>query len=98
MEFTSMIDMLQTSVSLNHLSIGQVMSFITRASSVKLDIQLVQPAQSDHSVAPDVLPPSVAEFLSESVGIPLEHVQECWDLLKGVVWEMPTAQETKATE
>ncbi|KAF8168554.1 hypothetical protein B0H34DRAFT_779819 [Crassisporium funariophilum] len=47
------------------------------------------------STAPDALPPTIVQFLSDSVGIAESAVETCWDLLKDDIWQLP---ETPLTE
>ncbi|KAF8234299.1 hypothetical protein L208DRAFT_1068871, partial [Tricholoma matsutake] len=52
------------------------------AAQLKRDIQLPLPLdQSNPKCAPDVLPPSIEEFLSKATGVPLSCVDALWDIL-----------------
>jgi hypothetical protein len=50
----------------------------------------------DH--APNHLPISVSQFLSDSVGIPFECMHDCWKMLKNVVWDYLSAEEMKRAD
>lgn len=71
------------------LGIKQLIQFLRLASLVKNDILLCQPSKMPGTSVPLVLPPSVSEFLAESVGIiPKEDVAKHWAVLKDEVWSM----------
>ncbi|KAJ7114481.1 hypothetical protein C8R44DRAFT_630206 [Mycena epipterygia] len=46
----------------------------------------------------NVLPPSVAAFLSDTIHIPLEEIEVCWDALKDDAWEYPSESLTPEDE
>jgi hypothetical protein len=69
------------------LAIGKILRFASYASSLKNDILLSQPASQSESTPPDILPPTVESFLSESCDIPAEFTKSCWEVFKETVWE-----------
>ena len=73
-------------LSFNGLTWEQLVQFTTLASKVKNDIILTQPANVPESEPPDVLPPSVAAFLGDSCMLMPAQVEDCWKVMKGVVW------------
>ena len=85
---------LSTHSTLKNLTISQILDFLSRASLLKRDIMLAQPAQT-HSTGnvPEVLPPLVQEFLAESVGIDLKMIPDAWDILKNHAWTMTPLTE-----
>jgi hypothetical protein len=44
---------------------------------------------------PDVLPPIITEFLSNSFHITLEAVDMLWDVVKDIMWVLPTELEER---
>jgi hypothetical protein len=80
---------------LQYLSLGKIIAFISWASALKRDI--MQP-QSLAARAPDILLPSVSEFLSDSLDIPPLYMTECWEIFKGVVWDHPSAEKLKRAD
>lgn len=78
---------LATHPLLQSLTLEQVTTFVQLGSLLKRDIQQPQPVSQTGATAPDVLPPSVSQFLANAVGIPLECMDYCWDVLKDEVWE-----------
>jgi hypothetical protein len=80
---------------LQYLSLKKIIAFISQASALKRDIMQPQSlaVPSDH--APDILPPFVSEFLSDSLDIPPLYMMECWEIFKGVIWDHPSAEELK---
>jgi hypothetical protein len=72
------------------LTLDQVNLYIRLAAQLKRDIQLPLPlAQSSPGHVPDILPPTVEEFLSKAVGIPLDCMECSWDILKDYAWNAP---------
>jgi hypothetical protein len=84
---------LQTHPVLKELNLQQLLQFIRLAARVKNDILLCQPFSVSSECAPDVLPPSIASFLSEATNIPLKHIDSCWEVLKDDVWQFPSVEE-----
>jgi hypothetical protein len=84
---------LQTHPILSELSLPQVLQFLRLSSYLKDDILLCQPVDVSVDCAPNVLPPSIASFLSEATNIPLSHIDTCWSVLKDDAWIYPTAAE-----
>jgi hypothetical protein len=76
-------------LSFDGLTWEQVIQFVTLASKVKNDIILTQPASMPESEPPAVLPPSVAAFLGDSCKLAPAHVENCWKIMKGVIWTTP---------
>ncbi|KAF8059881.1 hypothetical protein FPV67DRAFT_1453519 [Lyophyllum atratum] len=94
MSFIPALSQLGSHPILCGLTLDQVITFIRLTSSLKRDILQPQPLhQSDENHAPDILPPSVAEFLSRAVGIPSDCIADSWDILKHHVWSAsPTSR------
>ncbi|KAJ7510585.1 hypothetical protein B0H11DRAFT_1701214 [Mycena galericulata] len=84
---------LQTHPILEQLGLQQVLQFLRLAACLKNDIILCQPSRVSTECAPDVLPPSVASFLSEATEIPLPQIDTCWDVLKNDAWEYPSVEQ-----
>jgi hypothetical protein len=68
------------------LSLQQIFKFITLATKMKNDIILVQPTSVPASDPPDVLLPSITQFLQNSCGISETCITSCWEALKAAVW------------
>ena len=98
MDIEVLLDELKAHDALCRLSFSQVMSFITRAAALKRDIMQAQPLSVPIDCAPDHLPLSVSQFLSDSVGRPFDCMHNCWKMLKDVVWDHPSAEETKRAD
>ena len=76
---------------LRHMTLDGITTFTRLAGHLKRDILQPQPINhSDPSLAPIFLPDSVATFLATALAIPLEVMDECWDIFSGYVWEMPS--------
>ncbi|KAJ6462258.1 hypothetical protein C8R47DRAFT_1327226 [Mycena vitilis] len=89
---------LQAHPILQQLQLPQLLQFLRLAACLKNDILLCQPSYVSTECAPDVLPPSIAAFLSEATGIPLEHMDACWDVLKDDAWQFPSAEQVTAED
>ena len=65
------------------------------ASALKDDILQPQPHVVSVIAPPDVLPPIITEFLSDSFHITLEAVDMLWDVVKDIMWVLPTELEER---
>jgi hypothetical protein len=88
---------LQSDSVLQNLGLQQILQFLRLASLLKDDILLCQPGHVSAESAPEFLPPSIAGFLADATGIPLEQVDHCWDSLRDDAWDYPST-ETIAQE
>ncbi|KAG1725787.1 uncharacterized protein EDB91DRAFT_1254595 [Suillus paluster] len=78
------------------LSFEDVLAFTSRASALKRDIMLPQLQTISGNVPPDILPPSICEFLQLSTGLTRDTVAACWHAFKEIVWGMPSRNELAA--
>ncbi|KIK35919.1 hypothetical protein CY34DRAFT_95289 [Suillus luteus UH-Slu-Lm8-n1] len=75
-----------------------LMAFLRCASLLKDDILQPQPHTISVLIAPEILPPSINEFLAERFVISEDAVDVLWDILKDLVWILPTAGEAADEE
>ena len=69
------------------LTLEDINLFIRLAAQLKRDIQLPLPLhQSNPECPPDILPLTVEQFLSCTVGIPRSSTDDLWDILKDHAW------------
>ena len=86
---------LQKHEILRNLTLNDVSRYARLVSHLKNNILLPQPHdQSDPNIPPDVLSPSLAGFLSETLQIYEEYIQDSWDILKFYLWECGTVALT----
>ncbi|KAG2123019.1 hypothetical protein BD769DRAFT_1360062, partial [Suillus cothurnatus] len=78
---------------LGELSFQEILAFVFRASSLRRDIMLPQVCSVPDDVPPDLLPPSIHEFLSTSTRLSATMVDVCWSAFREVIWTMPTLSE-----
>jgi len=78
---------------LGELSFQEILGFVFRASSLRRDIMLPQACSVPDDVPPDLLPPSIHEFLSTSTRLSATMVDVCWSAFREVIWTMPTLSE-----
>ena len=79
---------------LSSLTLNQIIRAISLAHCLQHDIELPQPLQVDHDFgAPAFLPLAIADFLSESLEIPVENIKDLWTVIKYDVWEAPSREE-----
>ncbi|KAF8075908.1 hypothetical protein FPV67DRAFT_1649010 [Lyophyllum atratum] len=76
------------------LSITQLITFVRLASRLKNDIILCQPITISTISAPAILPPTVTDFLADSVGIPTKDVPHHWMQYRDEIWIMGSSHET----
>ena len=94
----ALLEQLQNHDGLRQLSLAQIISFVNCASMLKRDIMQPQTPSTSGDEAPKYLPPSVSHFLSESLGIPNRYMEDCWTIFKDVVWDHPSAEESKQAD
>ncbi|KAG2366724.1 hypothetical protein BDR07DRAFT_1479946 [Suillus spraguei] len=70
----------------------------TAESLLKDDIMQPQPHTISVLIVPDILPPSINEFLAERVAISEDAVDVLWDIVKDLVWMLPTTGEAATEE
>ncbi|KAG1875510.1 hypothetical protein DFJ58DRAFT_756725 [Suillus subalutaceus] len=99
MDIASVFSALRHTPELMELSYITFQRFLRCSSALKDDILQPQPHTVSVTAAPDVLPPIIMEFLSKSFDIMLEAVDMLWDVVKDIVWVLPTeADEWEAVE
>ena len=87
-DLLAVLTQLSAHARLKHLTLLQLLDFLWRASALKRDIALTQPASVPTITAPEVLPPLVQAFLADSTGIDLATIPDVWDILKNHAWAM----------
>jgi hypothetical protein len=98
MDLNALLLLLRDRDNLQQLPLDKVLSFIMRASVLKRDIMQPQPSSVLIDMAPTRLPPSVSQFLSDSLDLPPDCIHDCWAAFKDVVWDYPTSNEVKKAE
>ncbi|KAF8804502.1 hypothetical protein BYT27DRAFT_7106728 [Phlegmacium glaucopus] len=87
---------LQEHTVLRGLSLDDIFQYARLVCHLKTDILLPQPLdQSDPHLPPNVLPLTIAQFLSDALGIQNQYIQDSWDILKYFIWECTTVELTK---
>jgi len=94
-----LVDVLQQLVhhpTLNTITLNKLFFYTRLILHLKESILLAQPLdQSLQDVAPDILPPSIAAFLSDALDLPGDGLEESWDILKDYVWHCEKVGLTK---
>ena len=98
MDISALLQLLRDCPDIQHISFETVLSFITRASTLKRDIMQPQPLSVPIDQAPEYLPPSMSQFLSDSLAIHSDHVHVCWGIFKDVIWDQPTPSEVRQAD
>ncbi|KAG2016509.1 hypothetical protein CC2G_009673 [Coprinopsis cinerea AmutBmut pab1-1] len=57
------------------------------------EIILAQPPTSLPNEVPQDLPPSVVQFLIKSCGMSEEEVEQCWEHMGAMIWELPVLDD-----
>jgi CxC5 like cysteine cluster associated with KDZ transposases len=78
--------------ALRTLRFHEISTFVHLCCLLKKDIMLPQPVSQPIDHPPDVLPRSIATFLSAAVKISPDCVDPLWNILKGDVWSSPPAE------
>jgi len=86
----SVISMLEGLQVLPDINLNTILQFGRLVSHLKEDMLLPQPVdQSNIDEPPEILPPTIAKFLALALGLPAEHMQVSWDVLKEYLWTCP---------
>ncbi|KAG1892917.1 uncharacterized protein F5891DRAFT_1197022 [Suillus fuscotomentosus] len=80
------------------MSLLNLTHFIRRAHLLKDNILQPQPHTEPVTIAPEVIPPSITTFLSQSFNISVDAVDHLWEIMKDLVWTLPDAAEEQADE
>ena len=90
MAAVDLFERLQRHPVLCSITLDGIVTFARLVGHIKRDILQPQPINdSDPNFAPDFLPDSVAAFLGTALGIPLDVMDQCWDIFSQYVWMMP---------
>lgn len=98
MDIRAALQQLKDHKELHQLSLVTIMAFISLATSLKHDIMQPQPLFLPQDQSPDILPPSIVYFLSQSLAIPLTSIQECWHIFKFNIWDHPGPEAAHKVE
>lgn len=82
---------LQAHPALCYLTLDSITTFVRLIAHLKRNILQPQPInESNPADAPTILPQPIARFLGNALSIPVEVMDDCWTILRGYAWEMPT--------
>jgi len=82
---------LQVHPVLCYLTLDGITTFVRLIKHLKRDILQPQPInESNPTDTPTILPEPIARFLGKALSIPVEVMDDCWMILRGYAWEMPT--------
>ena len=95
MDIETILQQLSRHTELHQLPLTTVMAFISQATSLKCDIMQPQPLSVTPDQSPNVLPLFVANFLSNSLAIPLASIQDCWNIFRFDIWDHPRPEEAQ---
>ena len=94
-----LVDVLQQLVhhpTLNTITLDKIFRYTRLVLHLKESILLAQPLdQSSKDVAPDILPRSIAAFLSNSLNLERDALEDSWDILKDYMWKCEKVGLTK---
>ena len=80
---------------LRGLTLDGVVTLTRLTSHLKRDILQPQSiSESNPNVPPAILPQPIAMFLSASMDIPIDAMDDCWAIFQDYVWKMPVAPLT----
>lgn len=80
---------------LQYITLDGVVTLMRLASHLKRDILQPQSIpESNSNIAPTILPQPIGFFLSAAIGIPIDIMDECWEIFRDYVWDMPLAPLT----
>ena len=93
MGISTLFSAIQQHNELERMSLLNLTRFVRRTHQLKDDILQPQPHNVPVTIAPDVLPPAIATFLSQSFSISSEAVDYLWEIVKDLAWTLPSAAE-----
>ncbi len=77
------------------LDMADILGFIALTTRVCRDIDLAQPIHISAEPGPPlILPPTIVDFLAAGLNLSTEEVEECWAVLKEVVWDAPGPEQS----
>jgi hypothetical protein len=83
---------------LREITTHQLLSFFHLAPLLRRDILLAQPNHLIGIEAPAILPPSICDFLADSLEISSVYLPRLWELFKEDIWALIPGQLTAAWE
>lgn len=86
-ELQTLLGLFQDNNSSSITVFSKIFRFANYASSLRDDILLPQPATHPPSLPPAFLPNVVRGFLANACELPLDHVDQCWSVLKESIWD-----------
>jgi hypothetical protein len=85
-----LLDKISTHPVLQYFTLDGICTLTRLAGHLKKDILQPQSIlQSNPNVPPLHLPGPILAFLASSLGIPLDAMHDCWDIMKEHMWWMP---------
>ena len=82
--------LLQANPTLKKITLEGIVTFGRLISHLKREIIQPQPINETNSgQPPTVLPQSISAFLSSSLSIPIDSMQDLWTIMKEHVWVLP---------
>jgi len=77
------------------ITLDGVVTLTRLASHLKRDILQPQSIpETNPDIAPTILPQPIVLFLSAAIGIPIDIMDECWEIFRDYIWDMPLAPLT----
>ncbi|TFK77656.1 hypothetical protein K466DRAFT_607885 [Polyporus arcularius HHB13444] len=74
---------------------ADILGFIALTTRVCRDIDLAQSIHVSAELGPPLrLPPTIVDFLAAGLNLSTEDVEECWAVLKEVVWDAPGPEQS----
>ena len=97
-DISALFSALQQHDELAYMSLLDLTRFVRRTHLLKDDILQPQPHTVPTTMAPDVLPPAITTFLSQSFSLSLRAVDHLWEIVKDLAWTLPSVAEELADD
>jgi len=67
--------------------VAKLLIYAQYASRLKNEILVAQKSTHLPHIAPMFLPDSIVIFLAESCAMTTEDVEECWEIIRDIIWD-----------
>ena len=78
---------------LRNITAVQLSRLFGLIACLKRDIAVPQPLTEAADCPPTFMPVAISEFLAESLEIPLEFIQDLWEIVRKEAWDSPHRDE-----
>lgn len=86
MDLAALSKTVSLNLSLQPISLDQLLLFLASTAAIKNNNLLIQPSNYSMASTPAILPYLAQSFLSHACGLSISTITECWSMFKDLVW------------